>query len=98
MPTKSGLDYHLKMSLEAGPSSKLTQKPAFKELSERVVKLTLAMESNFKNHFKQLQQELGLRSRRGSQERREDQTEPHLDRHSGHGSVGVGLSTIRLSI
>lgn len=66
MPTRSGLDYHLEMTLEAGPSSQLTQEPAFKELSERVDRLTLAIESNFKHHFEQLQQELIMQSRRGS--------------------------------
>lgn len=60
------------MSLEARTSPQITKDLAFKDLTEMVDKLTLAMEANFKNTLEQLRQELGPRSRRGSQEMRRD--------------------------
>lgn len=49
MPISSGLDYHLKMSLEEGTSSQLTQDPTFRDLTEKVDKLVQALEASNKN-------------------------------------------------
>lgn len=87
MSTRSGLDYHRKMSLVGETNSHLTQDSAFRDLSKRVDRLTPAMEASHKNILKQMQEvrkELTPRTIRDSREGRGVHT---LDHHSGHGFI-----------
>lgn len=84
MPTRSGLDYLIKMSLGEGTSSQLTQDLAFMDFIEKIDRLVQAMK---------VHRELFLHIMRDSQEGKRVHIDHVQDYHLGHGFMRVEEST-----